>query len=124
MFVIWTHGSAALNSLLDYLINLDDTGKNKFTKQIAKENGLEFIDLKLKIVEGKTRIDVYSKSTNSFTYALPATCYLYQSIHNISTVIAFRLRRICGNHEKYNQRSSEYQNFLIGRKHSTVLLKK
>ena len=67
MFVIWTHGSAALNSLLDYLINLDDTGKNKFTKQIAKENGLEFIDLKLKIVEGKTRIDVYSNSTNSFT---------------------------------------------------------
>ena len=91
MFVIRTHGSAALNSLLDYLINLDDTGKNKFTKQIAKENGLEFIDLKLKIVEGKTNIDVYSEPTKSFTNAIPPTCYLHKNIHNVSKNIAFRL---------------------------------
>ena len=102
MFVVWTHGSAALNSLLDNLINLDDTRKIKFTMQIAEENELEFIDLKVKIAEGKTNIDVYSKPPNSFTYTLLSTCYLYQNIHNISKVIAFRLRRICDKDERYN----------------------
>ena len=102
MFVVWTHGSAALNSLLDYLINLDDTRKIKFTMQIAEENELEFIDLKVKIAEGQKNIDVYSKPPNSFTYTLLSTYYPYQNIHNISKVIAFRLRRICDKDERYN----------------------
>ena len=40
VFVAWTHGSAALNLSLDYLNNLDDTGKIQFTMQVADENGL------------------------------------------------------------------------------------
>ena len=35
--------------------------------EIASENGLEFLDLKLKITEGKIRVDVHAKPTNSFT---------------------------------------------------------
>ena len=31
---------------------------------------IEILDLKLKIVEGKLNVDVYSKPTNSFTYVL------------------------------------------------------
>ena len=92
--------------------------------QIAEEKELEFIDLKVKIAEGKTNIDVYSKPPNSFTYTLLPTYYLYQNIHNISKVIAFRLRRICDKDERYNQGSSEYENYLIGRKHNPTLLKK
>ena len=92
--------------------------------QIAEENGPEFIDLKLKIVEGKTNIDVYSEPTKSFTNAIPPTCYLHQNIHNVSKNIAFRLWRICDNDEKHNQRSSEYQNYLIGKKHNPALVKK
>ena len=118
VFVFWTHGSAALSLFLDYLNNLDDTGKIKLTMQIAEENGLEFLDLKLKIVEGKVNVDVYSKPTNSFTYVLPSTCYPYKNIRNIPKGIALRLRRICDNDEKYNQRYSEYQNYLIGRKYN------
>ena len=48
--------------------------------QVADENGLEFLDLKLKIVEGKVNVDVYSKLSNSFTYVLPSTCYPYKNI--------------------------------------------
>ena len=36
--------------------------------QVADENGLEFLDLKLKIIEGKINIDVCPKPTDSFTY--------------------------------------------------------
>ena len=48
--------------------------------QVADENGIEFLDLKLKIVEGKINADVYSKPTNSFTHVLPSTCYPYKNI--------------------------------------------
>ena len=50
VFVVWAHVSGALNFFLDYLNNLDDTGKIKFMMQVADETGLEFLDLKLKIV--------------------------------------------------------------------------
>ena len=39
IFLVWSHWSAALNLLLDYLNNLDDTGKIKFTMQVDDETG-------------------------------------------------------------------------------------
>ena len=83
--------------------------------QVVNENGLEFSDLKLKIVEGKINTDLYSKITNSFTYALPSTYYPYKNIWNAPKGIALRLQRACDNDEKYNHCFSEYQNYLIGR---------
>ena len=71
--MVWTHSSAVFNLILDYLNTLDDTDKIKLTMQVVNENGLEFFDLKLKIVEGKINTDLYSKITNSFTYVLPST---------------------------------------------------
>ena len=38
-------------------------------------NYLEFLDFKLKWKNDKITVDVYSKPTNSFTYALPTTWY-------------------------------------------------
>ena len=81
----------ALNLVVDYYLNnLDGTGKIKFTVQVADKNELAFLELKLKIVEGKINADVYSKPTNSFTYELPSTCYPYKNIQNASKGIALR----------------------------------
>ena len=80
---------------MNYLNYLDDTSKIKFTMQLPDENGLEFLDLKLKIVESKINVDVYSKLTNSFTYVLPSTWYPYKSIRNVPGDIALRRRLIC-----------------------------
>ena len=68
IFVLWEHGTASLSFFLDYLNTLGKTGKIKFTTEIASDTGLLFFDLKLKINEGKIRINVYDKSTNSFSY--------------------------------------------------------
>ena len=50
-----------------YSCSMDKTGKINFTMEIASDKGLEFLDLKLKIVEGKIRVDVFTKPTNSFS---------------------------------------------------------
>ena len=86
--VLWEHGTASLSSFLDYLDTMDKTGKIKFTMEIAGDTGLEFLDLKLKISEGKIRVDVIAKSTNSFSHTTPNTCYPENNICNIPRGIA------------------------------------
>ena len=102
---------------------MDITGKIKFTMEVANENGLEFLDLKLKIVEGKIRVDVYAKPTNSFSYTSPNTCYPRNNICNIPKGIALRHRRICDDDETFNKRSEEYQRYLVAREHNPSLVK-
>ena len=46
-----------------------------------KVNGFEFLDLKIKCLNGKLSEDVSSKSTNSFTYVTLWTSYLMKNIN-------------------------------------------
>ena len=121
--VLWEHGTASLSSFLDYLNTMGKTNKIKFTMEIAGDTGLEFLDLKLKISGGKVRADVFAKSTNSFSYTTPNTCYPKNNICNIPRGIAVRIRRICDDDETFEKRSSEYQNYLIARDHKTSIVK-
>ena len=123
VFVVWTHDTAKLPSFLDYLNNIDETRKIKFTMQVADEvNGLEFLDLKIKCLKGKLSVDVYSKPTNSFTYVLPSTCYPMKNINKVPQGIALRLRRICDTTEKYESRADEYKNYLLARDYKPSLV--
>ena len=124
IFVLWEHGTASLFSFLDYLNSMDKTGKIKFTMEIAGHTGLEFLDLKLRINEGKIRVDVYAKSTNSFSYTTPNTHYPKNNACNIPSGIALRLKRICDDDETFEKRSSDWQNYLIARDHKTSVVKK
>ena len=124
VFTVWTHGIELLPDFLEFLNRIDKTGKIKFTMQIADDNSLEFLDLKLKLEGGKISVDVYSKPTNSFTYVLPSTCYPKRSINNVPRGIALRLKRICDSEEKFAARSNEYKNYLIARDYNPKLVEK
>ena len=54
---------------------MDAADKIKFTMEITGETGLEFLDLKMKIAQGKIRVDAYVKPSNSFSCTSPNTCY-------------------------------------------------
>ena len=96
LFVVWTHDTAKFPSYLDYLNNIDETGKIEFMMQIADEvNRLESLDLKIKCLNGKLSIDVYSKPTNNFTYVMPLTCYPMKNINKVPQGMALWLRQIC-----------------------------
>ena len=115
VFVVWTHGPASVSLFLEYLNKIDKSGKIQFTMQAAGDDGLEFLDLKLELVNGKISVDVFSKPTNSFKYVLLSTCYPNRNIRNVPKGIALRLRRICDSDEKYDERSEEYQKYPIAR---------
>ena len=97
VFVVWTHNAAKLLSFLDYLNNINDIGKLKFTAQTADEKGLEFADLKIKFLNSKLSVSVYSKVANSFVNVMSSTCYPTKNIKKIPQGIALRLRRISWN---------------------------
>ena len=84
---------------------------------------MEFSDLKLKITEGKTRVDVYAKPTNSFSYNSSNTCYPKNTIWDIPKSIALRLKCISDDDETLDKRSTEYQNYLVAREHKPLLFK-
>ena len=76
-------------------------------------NGLEFLDLKLKINENiKKAVYVFSKATNSFIYVMPSTCYPSNNINNIPRGIASRVKRVCDSDQKFTVRRNEYKNYL------------
>ena len=123
---IWIHGSDTLESFpfLDYLNQFDSTGKIKFTMQVQDEDGIEFLDLKLKLENSKIGVDVFAKLTNSFTYMLPTSCYPGKSFNNIPRGIALRLRHNCDTDEKFNSRSIEYKTYLIARDYKLSIVNK
>ena len=90
------------------------------------EDSLEFLDFKLKFdIETKhISVDVFFKTTNSFTYVLLSTCFPKSSTENIPKDAALRLRRICDSDKKFNKRSEEYQNYFIARDYMPSKVKK
>ena len=125
VIALWIHSIEDTNHYLDYFNTIDVSGKIRFTMETETENGLEFLDLRLRLKgSNKITLDVYSKPTNSFTYVDLQTCYPSRNINKIPEGIALRLRRICDSDEKYEKRSNEYQNYLIARNYSPSLVVK
>ena len=92
---------------------------------VVTYSALEFLDLSLHINEqNKVCVDIYAKSTNSFTYVLPSTSYPKRNINSIPKTIAIRLIRISDSDKKSDMRSDEYQNYLIARDYNISLAKK
>ena len=115
-FSVWTHNINTLPAFLDYPNDIDITWKIKFTMQTTDENGLEFLDLKLKMNENsKITVEVFPKSIKSFTYVMPSTCYPSNNINNVPRGTAFRLKRICDSDEKFTVRINEYKSYLRAR---------
>ena len=103
---------------------VDQTKKIQFTMEMA-EDSLEFLDLKLKFhIETKYISDVFFKTSNSFTYVLPSSCFPKSNIENIPKGVVLHLRRICDSDEKFNKRSEEYQNYFIARDYEPNKVKK
>ena len=61
IFRIWTHGSDTLESFLDYLNQIDLTGKIKFIMQVHGKDGIECLDFKLKLENTKIAVNVLAQ---------------------------------------------------------------
>ena len=123
VIALWIHSNEDANHYLDYFNTIDASGKIIFTMETETENGLEFLDLRLKLKGcNKITVDVYTKPTNRFTYVDPKTCYPSRNLNKIPESIVLRLRCIFDSDEKYEKRSNKHQNYLIARNYSPSLV--
>ena len=60
VIALWIHSNEDANHYLDYLNTIDASGMIRFTMETETENGLEFLDLRLKLKGcNKITVDVY-----------------------------------------------------------------
>ena len=73
-----------------------------------EENGLKFLDLKTKYLNCKLFVEVYSKSTNSLTWAMPSSWFLMKKVPQW---ISIRPQRIYNTTEEHESCANEFNNY-------------
>ena len=111
---LWTGPFQRLELFLMFLNSIESN--LQFTIEVGG-NELCCLDLKLTLKENKIHTTVYSKPTDSHLYLQADSSHHLPSILRIQKELALRLRRIFSTDEEFNNKSKEYQAYLIGRGH-------
>ena len=101
VFLDCLHSREEPDLFFNYMNNIDSTRKNQLTMEVAKYF-IDFPDLRLKFDKESKRIsvDIFSKTTNNFTYVPSSTCFPKNIIENIPKGVALHLRRMCDSDSK------------------------
>ena len=120
IFDLWTQGTTKLNEFTEFINSLYPT--IKFTI-VSSEISLNVLDLTLFLVDGFIQTDIYSKPTDQHIYLLHNSAH---PSHNkaIPFGVATRVRRNCSTLERFEERSKEYQNYLVDRGYHHSKVKK
>ena len=115
-FLVWL-GDRELLAKFVYFVNILDPSL-KFTVEVGG-NSLEFMDLLIKIEDGKLITTVYSKPTDGHLYLHNDSCHPRNTKLAVQHGTALRLRRICSTDEEFGNKSVEYKAYLASRGHNS-----
>ena len=101
IFFIWTHGQEKWNSFFKNLNSFHDS--IKFTSEISTQS-VPFLDMEVKLVEGKIETDLYTKPTDCHNFLQWSSCHPRSTKKGIPYSQALRLRRICSNEKDFTKR--------------------
>ena len=112
IFDLWTQETIKVNEFTDFINSLYPT--IKFT-MVSSEISLNVLDLTLLLFDGFIQADIYSKPTDHHIYLLHNSAHPSHCTKAIPFVVATRVHRNCSTIEKFEERSKEYQNYLVHR---------
>ena len=125
IFIIFTGNYEELDNLHKYLNTVHNTMKFDDYQHNRDDNSCNFLDLNIKIENGKICTDLYRKETDKPTALLPSSSHPGHITANIVYSMGFRLLRICSSEEIFLQRLEELKHdFLIPRKYKPSLIDK
>ena len=110
IFFIWVHDEQELERFLKDLNNF--TPNLSFTDQASK-NCIPFLDLKVKLVDGKLETDLYMKSTDRHQYLHYLSSYLERTKHFIVYSQTLRVNRRCSLETHFNYHKLKVRNGLL-----------
>ena len=105
-------GPIKLNEFTEFINSLYPT--IKFT-MVSSEVSLNVLDLTLLLVDGFIQTDIYSKPTDHHIYLLRNSAHPSHCTKAIPFGVATRVRRNCSTIERFEERSKEYQKYLVDR---------
>jgi len=92
IFMLWQHGLDELCVFTEYLNTRVNT--IKFTKEYSPTE-VSFLDVMVKIIDGKLETDLYSKPTDSHDYLLYSSAHPQRCKDSIPYSQFLRIRRLC-----------------------------
>ena len=107
IFVIFCGSYADLEKFHNYLNTVHPTMKFDDYQHNETDNSCNFLDLNIKIENGKISTDLYRKETDKPTALLPSSAHPGHITPNIVYSMAFRLLRICSTETKFEVRLKE-----------------
>ena len=104
IFCIWTHGKEHLETFFKEPNNFNPD--LKFTYE-SNEKKIPFLDLKVKLSEGKISTDLYVKSTDRYQYLHFTSSHPTRTKRSIVYSQALRVKRICSEEEDFLKHRKE-----------------
>ena len=97
--MLWQHGKTELDLFMTHLNSRVET--INFTSEIS-ETDIAFLDVKVKIKDGKIETDLYSKPIDSHDYLLYSSAHPQRCKDSIPYSQFLRIRRLCSNIKDYD----------------------
>ena len=121
IFILWDKSAEDLQDFFEHCNNYHPT--IKFTTSVS-DSAVNFLDVTVKISEGKISTDLYTKPTDKHLYLLPSSCHPRHCTRSIPKSQALRLRRICSDDATFETRSSELSEHLTKRGYKKPIIKR
>ena len=99
IFMIWPHSLEELKKFIKYLN--DCTANIQFSQDIS-ETEINFLDIKIRLVDGKLSTTLYTKPTDAHDYVYYSSAHPQRCKDSIPYSQFLRLRRICSNIEDFD----------------------
>ena len=112
VFLIWTHGQEKLKV---FFKDLNKFNPNlKFTNDSSKKH-VAFLNLKVKLKQGKIEKDLHIKSTSRHQYLHYTPSHMERSKRSIVFSQSLRVSRICSKGEDFRKHTTEMQSWFYKR---------
>ena len=109
VFLIWHDDEESLKDFLkfcdEYSANHKMKSKIKFETNYSRES-VNFLDVNIKLLNGKISTSVYSKPTDSHLYLNKKSCHPTHVIENLPKGQFIRIRRICSDIADYDSNAN------------------
>ena len=121
IFFIWTHGEQELERFLKDLNNF--TPNLSFTHEASK-NCIPFLDLKVKLIDGKLETDLYMKPADCHQYLHYLSSHPKHTKRSIIYSQTLRVNRLCSLEKDFNYHKLNMKEWFIKRGYPESVIEK
>ena len=112
IFVLWPHSEKELEDFTDYINSLHPTIKFKVSSSTSH---IPFLDILIKVKEGKLETELYTKPTDSHSYLHYNSAHPTHCKNNVPYSQFLRIRRLCSQHSDFIKHGAELTKHLLDR---------